>query len=314
MSTLPSEDVTSGKATFWLMLTTLFWGGSFVFNKLGFRDIPPVTFLFLRFLLATLIMAVICLPRFKRLDWQTLRNGFFVGCTLAATNLSFVLGVSGTSASRAGFLNNLFVLLIPLLCLLFWRERLDRWTLAGLLLAMAGLWQLASGGLEGFSRGDVLSTLCALFIAFQVIAVSKVLQGDEDIYLVSLVQFATVALLGGILFMVLPSPPLSFGAVSGGSLVYCAIFPTVISFTLQNNFQRYTTPTKAGLIYTLDPVWSMLGGMTILGERLSGSEWLGCGLIFSAVVLPLAIKRWQERKVGVGREGREVIAEDAGVI
>ncbi|HJV36108.1 DMT family transporter [Geomonas sp.] len=312
MSTLTSEDVHSGKATFWLVLSTVFWGGSFVFNKLGFRDIPPVTFLALRFALATLIMAPLCLPRLGRFNWQTLRNGFFVGCTLAATNLAFVLGVSGTSASRAGFLNNLFVLLIPLLCFLFWRERLDRWTIAGLILAMAGLWQLASGGMEGFNRGDVLSTLCALFIAFQVIAVSKILRGDEDIYLVSLVQFATVALVGGTLWLLLPSRPFSFSAVSAGSLAYCAIFPTVISFTLQNNFQRYTTPTKAGLIYTLDPVWSMMGGMSILGERLSASEWLGCGLIFGAVVLPLSVKRWRERKGGESCEGSEVVAEEAG--
>ena len=287
-----------------LILTTFFWGGSFVFNKLGFRDIPPVTFLFFRFFLATAIMVIICLPRLPRLNRKILRSGLIVGLALAATNLSFVLGVSGTSVSRAGFLNNLFVLLIPLLCFLFWRERFDRWTAAGLLLAMAGLWQLARGGLEGFNRGDLLSTVCALFIALHIIVVSKRLR-DEDIYLVSLVQFATVAAVGGILFLVLPLPPFTVGAVSGFSLVYCAIFPTVICFTLQNAYQRYMTPTQAGLVYTLDPVWSMLGGMAILGERLTEREWIGCGLIFAAVTAPLLVKRLRERRIGIDyRAGR----------
>lgn len=308
MHTKTPQQIQSSKATLWLVLTTLFWGGSFVFNKIGFREIPPVTFLFFRFSLATLIMGLLCLPRLRRFNWLTLRTGMIVGLALAATNLSFVLGVSGTSISRAGFLNNLFVLLIPMLCFLFWRERLDRWTLAGLLLAFGGLWELARGGAEGFSRGDLLSTLCALFIALHIISVSKLLR-DEDIYLVSLVQFATVTAVGGVLFLILPAQPFVISAVSGGSLAYCAIFPTVICFTLQNTYQRYTTPTKAGLIYTLDPVWSMMGGMLLLGERLTSREWIGCGLIFAAVVVPLLVKRLRERHFGIDYRAGSLVAE-----
>lgn len=307
-TTITPEDPRSAKATFWLVFTTMLWGGSFVFSKLGLRDTPPVTFFFLRFALATLLMGVICLPRLRKLDWPVLRAGIIVGITLAATNLCFVLGVNGTSISRAGFLNNLFVLLIPLLCVLFWRERLERATVVGLLLAMAGLWQLARGGAQGFNQGDLLSVLCALFIALQIIAVSKVLR-DEDIYLVSLVQFATVAAVGGILFLLLPSPPLSITVSAAGSLAYCAIFPTVICFTLQNTYQRYTTPTKAGLIYTLDPVWSLIGGMCLLGERLTAREWLGCALTFAAAALPLAAKRWQERQLAARYQAEGVAAE-----
>lgn len=282
-------------ATFWMIVATIFWGGSFVFNKIGFRDIPPVTFLFFRFSLATLIMGAYCLRRLPGLNLTIIRKGAIVGLALAAVNLSFVLGLSGTSASRAGFLNNLFVLVIPLLSFFLWRERVDRWITTGIFLALAGLWQLAWGGAEGFNRGDLLSTLCALFIAIHIILVSRILR-DEDVFLVTLAQFATVATVGAILVAFLPGKPFRLGPASATALLYCAIFPTVICFTLQNTYQRYTTPTKAGLIYTLDPVWSMLGGVLFLGERLSGREWLGCALIFSAVVLPMAIRRYREAK------------------
>jgi drug/metabolite transporter (DMT)-like permease len=281
-----------------LVISTLFWGGSFVFNKLAFREIPPVTFMFLRFSLATLIMGVFCLRRISRINWGIIRKGGMVGFALGIANLSFVLGVNGTTVSRAGFLNNLFVLIIPLLCFFLWRERVDRRTLAGILLALVGLWQLARGGAEGFNRGDLLSTLCALFIAVHIILVSKLLQ-DEDVYLVTLVQFAAVALLGVILVTILPGEAYRIGPVSATALLYCAVFPTIICFTLQNTFQRFTTPTKAGLIYTLDPVWSMMGGVLILGERLSGREWVGCILIFGAVVMPMAIRRYRERRFGI---------------
>jgi drug/metabolite transporter (DMT)-like permease len=295
MTNTAKPNVSPAKVTFILVLTTLLWGGSFVFNKIGFRDIPPVTFMFFRFALATVIMGAFCLPRLARLNRDIITKGVKVGIALSAGNLSFVLGVAGTTVSRAGFLNNLFVLLVPLLCFLRWRERVPRWNIVGILIAMVGLWQLAIGGTAGFSRGDFFSTVCALFISLHIILVSRILH-NEDVYLVTLVQFATVAAVGALLFVCLPAQAFSIGMVSGGALLYCAILPTVVCFTLMNTYQRYSTPTKAGLIYTLDPVWSMLGGMLILGERLSPREWLGCGFIFGAVILPPLIHLlWEKR-------------------
>lgn len=287
--------VSQFKVYFFLILTTIFWGGSFVFNKIGFREIPPITFLAIRFSLATAIMLCFCLPRLHKFNLGTLKRGFLVGIALAATNITFVIGLSGTSATRAGFLNNLFVLFIPLLCFIFWRERLGRGSFAGVMLALAGIWQLAQGGVSGFSRGDLLSTVCAAFIAIHIITVSKVLKND-DVYLVSLVQFATVMVCGWLLMLMFPQPPFRMGVEGAGALAYCAIFPTVICFTLQNHWQRHTTPTQAGLIYTLDPVWSMLGGFLVLGERMTPGEWLGCLLIFSAALLPLTIRFLNEKR------------------
>jgi drug/metabolite transporter (DMT)-like permease len=282
-------------AVFWMVITTVLWGGSFVANKIGFREIPPVTFLFLRFSLATVIMGCLSCRRPGGLNRQIVKKGMLVGLALGAANLTFVLGVNGTSVSRAGFLNNLFVLIIPFLGFFVWRERISRITAIGVILAMAGLWSLAGGGSAGFNRGDFLSTVCALFIALHIISVSRLLK-DEDVYLVTMVQFAVVAL-GGALLTLLFAPPLRpFGALSAGALFYCALFPTVVCFTLQNTWQRYTTPAQAGLIYTLDPLWSMLGGFLLLGERLSLAEWTGCVLIFSGVVVPLLLMRIAERR------------------
>jgi drug/metabolite transporter (DMT)-like permease len=293
--TTTAPAVSPAKVNFYLVLTTLLWGGSFVFNKIAFREIPPVTFMFLRFALATAIMALWCLPRLRKLNLDIVVKGAKVGLALASANITFVLGVAGTTVSRAGFLNNLFVLLIPLICFLRWGERVSRWSILGILLAMIGLWQMASGGAAGFSRGDLLCTVCALFISVHIIMVSKVLH-HEDVYLVTLVQFATVALVGALLCLCLPKAPFKIGVLSAEALLYCAVFPTVVCFTIQNTYQRYSTPTRAGLIYTLDPVWSMLGGMLILGERMSPREWLGCFFIFCAVILPLLIHLLQERR------------------
>jgi len=285
-----------GRVYFFLVLTTLFWGGSFLFTKIGLRGFPPQLFVLVRFALASLIMLMACCNRFKRLDRGVLLRGATVGLALGLTNLSFVFGINGTSISRAGILNNLFVLFIPLITKAIWRDRIGKINMTGIALAVAGIWLLATGGGQGFNRGDLVSTLCAFMIACHIITVSKVLKND-DVYLISLVQFSTVALLAAAACLALPMPPISIDRTAALSVVYCAIFPTVVCFTLQNAYQRYVTPTRAGLIYTLDPVWSLLAGYLVLKERLTSLEWLGCLLIFLAVIIPLGVRFISERRV-----------------
>ena len=285
-----------GQIYFFLILTTFFWGGSFLFTKIGLREIPPQLFVLMRFSLATLIMLLISGPRLRRFNRRTLRRGATVGVTLGLTNLSFAFGVQGTSISRASILNNLFVLFIPLLVKIVWGDRIGRINLAGIVMASVGIWLLATGSSEGFNRGDMISTFCALMIACQIITVSKVLK-DDDVYLVSLVQFATVTLLAGCIVLLLPLPHVTLSRPAYLSVAYCALFPTVLSFTLQNAYQRYVTAIRAGLIYTLDPVWSLFAGFFVLGERLNAREWLGCGIIFMAVVIPMGVRYLFERRM-----------------
>ncbi|HIJ82154.1 MAG TPA: EamA family transporter, partial [Desulfuromonadales bacterium] len=87
---------------FFLLLTTFFWGGSFLFTKIGVATIPPQFFVLSRFILATAIMLTVCSRRLSRLDSGTLIRGMTVGAALGLTNLSFVFGIQGTSISRAG--------------------------------------------------------------------------------------------------------------------------------------------------------------------------------------------------------------------
>lgn len=291
-----------GKVLFYLVLTTFFWGGSFLFSKIGVSYVPPQVFVLIRFGLAAAIMMLVCLPRLGKLDRLTLQRGTVVGVALGVTNLTFVFGVQGTSISRAGVINNLFVLFIPIISKVLFKERIGLLNSMGILLASLGITLLAGGSGEGLNRGDLISTLCALFIAVHIMTVSKVLK-DEDVWLVSMVQFSVVAVIAGLSVLIMPTPHFDLPAPALFSIVYCAIFPTVICFTLQNRYQRYVTPTQAGLIYTLDPVWSLIAGFLFLHERLGPGEWLGCSLIFLAVVLPLLVRFFSESLQAASRAG-----------
>ena len=274
---------------FFLVLTTFFWGGSFLFTKIGVATVPPQVFVLTRFILATLIMLFVCSSRLIKLDSGTFKRGMAVGLALGLTNMSFVYGIQGTSISRAGILNNLFVLFIPVITKVVWHDRIGRVNMAGIALAVVGIVLLATGGGTGFNRGDFFSTFCAFLIACHIISVSKVLKND-DVFLITLVQFATVTLIAGAATLLLPLPAFTFTLPAVLSIIYCAVFPTVFCFTLQNIYQRYVTPTRAGLIYTLDPVWSLIAGFFVLGERLNSIEWIGCGIIFLAALLPLLFR------------------------
>ena len=292
----PPKSPAMTRVYFFLVLTTLFWGGSFLFTKIGVTTIPPQLFVLSRFILATLIMLAVCATRLKKLNYGTITRGMAVGVALGLTNLSFVFGIQGTSISRAGILNNLFVLFIPLITKIVWRDRIGRVNMAGIALAVAGIGLLATSGGSGFNRGDLLSTFCAFMIACHIISVSKVLK-DDDVFLITLVQFGTVSLIAATATLLLPLPAFTVTTPAILSVVYCAVLPTVFCFTLQNIFQRYVTPTRAGLIYTLDPVWSLIAGFFVLGERLNSREWIGCCIIFMAALLPLLFRLSRESRL-----------------
>jgi len=150
-----------GQVLFLLILTTFFWGGSFLFTKIGAQELPPSLFVLLRFSLASLLMVLLCLPRLRRLNRVIIMRGLIVGSALAISNLTFAVGVKGTSISRAGVLNNLFVLFIPLIARILWKDRIGPAHLSGIIMACAGIGLLAGGGSAGFSQGDIISTLCA---------------------------------------------------------------------------------------------------------------------------------------------------------
>ena len=122
MTTPASPPV--NRVYFFLVLTTLLWGGSFLFTKIGVSAIPPQLFVLTRFTLATTIMLLVCSTRLKNMNTGILTRGMIVGIALGLTNMSFVFGIQGTSISRAGILNNLFVLFIPVITKIVWRDRI----------------------------------------------------------------------------------------------------------------------------------------------------------------------------------------------
>ena len=68
-------------------------------------------------------------------------------------------------------------------------------------------------------------------------------------------------------------------------ILYCGLISAGLGYTLQMIGQKYTEPTKASLIMSLEAVFAVIAGALLLRERMSPRELLGCAVMFAAIVL-----------------------------
>jgi drug/metabolite transporter (DMT)-like permease len=207
-------------------------------------------------------------------------------------------GLLTTTAGNAGFITSLYVVIVPFVMLIAWRERPGWLAVLAALLAAVGAFLLSTGGGFRLGSGDVLELVGALFWSFHVVLLGKFAYKFDAIsfsagqlLLGSLLNFAAAGLFerSGI---ALPLPLL-------GAIVYTAVVSLGLGYTLQIWGQKHTPPTDAAIILSLESVFAVLGAWLVLDERLSPVQILGCVIILAAVILSQA-KGWGK----IALEGR----------
>lgn len=276
-----------------LLATAAIWGAAFVAQRAGAESLPPFAFNGLRFLLGSvLLVPVVALFRlFSRAPaaFPPLRahllpallcgTFLFLGSSLQQS------AMSTTDPGKAGFLTALYILLVPLLRLLF-GQPLRPLHLFCALLGTAGMALLClADGFGPLLPGDFLLLLCALAFAGHILAVDR-LAPALDPLLLSCLQFAVVGFLSlpFLLFKEGFPPPAAFRAAAVPFL-YAAVCSCAIAYTLQVVAQRHTDPTIASLIMCLESVFALLAGMLLLHEHHTVRELAGCALLFAAILL-----------------------------
>ncbi len=274
-----------------LLVCALIWGGSFIVIKNGLADASVFVFVALRFALATLAMGMISLVALRRRAPGMLRAGMLLGGIMFAGYALETAGLQMTSASKAAFITGSSVVWVPLLSAAFGLRRINRWIWAGALAAFGGLYFLAvpPEGLGGLNRGDVLVALCAVAFATQIIAVGKYTR-KYSVRALNTVQSGMTAALAGAAIPLLgrlhwETPRVAWNAGLAGALFYTAILSTALAFVLQFWAQRYTTPSHTAIVFSLQPVFAALCGWMVAGEKLTGREFLGAGMIFGGILL-----------------------------
>ena len=284
---------------FFLFLTALIWGTAFVAQRLGSEYVEPFTYLAWRSWAAVLFLA----PLVRVMDHFSDRRGIdnrrpktvsdrrllivggcLSGFMLWAACAAQQIGIAHTTASKAGFITALYVVIVPLLSI-FIRKRPSVQIWACVALALIGLYLLcmktASLRLE---YGDAWELACAFFFAVEILLVSYYCSRVDPVRL-SFVQFLVVAILSTILMLLIEHPTVDGLRLALPSILYAGIFSSGIAFTLQIIGQVGVNATVASLVMSLESVFSALSGWLILHERMSPRELSGAALMFLAIAL-----------------------------
>lgn len=275
-----------GTAEFLLLTVTVFWGGTFPLVKEAIADLPVLAFLWVRFALAALLLALLANSKLLTLDRRGLRRGVLLGTLLFFSYLFQTFGLQWTTSTNTGFLTGLNVVWVPLLAGPLLHKSPAFGARIGVIIAFAGLVLLTWQSPWQFNPGDLLVFVCSIFIALHILGLDAWTGGYNGLALTT-VQIATMALLAffGSLVFEPVTWPRSWGGHLVVALVVCSVFATVYAFWVMTTFQRLTTPTRAALIYTLEPVFAAIASVWLLAETLSALAWCGGVLIVLGMIV-----------------------------
>ena len=259
------------------------WGLTFVMVQDAIAMLPTMAFLAYRFLAAAALMALVFRRPLLRLDADGWRAGLLMGAFLTAGYICQTLGLEHTSASNAGFITGLFVVLTPVLGAVALGQRISGVAWAAAAVSALGLYLLSGAG-GGFRlRGDGLVLLCALAFAAHILATARGVERHETggLVVVQLLVCGVSCLAIGAVAGDLEIPR---GGTVWSALVVTALVASALGFFVQTFAQRHAPPARTALILASEPAFAGLFGYLLADERLSAVSWAGAGLILAAIV------------------------------
>jgi drug/metabolite transporter (DMT)-like permease len=295
------------KADLLLLLVALIWGGAFVAQKDVLAHIGSFTFVAARFALSALLV----LP----LAWREQRQANQAGASIARRTagdlvllcVAFAVavlaqqgGIEKTSITNAGFLTGLYVLFVPVICRVLYRERLSALIFPAALLSVIGVFLLSGGTMTSLSSGDMLVLLCAGGFALQVTLVGRIMARVKAPFRLCFIQYAAVAAVSGIGALVFEHPAPENILQAWGPIIYAGAISGGIAYTLQVVAQQYTPAADSAVILSGEAVFAAFAAALLNGERLTGLGALGCGLIILAILMvefgPFLLMRLREHQ------------------
>lgn len=276
-----------------LLVAALIWGSAFVAQRFGAEHMAFASFTAVRHALGALVLLVVVAvfdrggrrTRTERASlWRAaLLPGLGVGVALSGGSLLQQAGLETTTAGNAGFITGMYMVFIPIVSWVVFRQRTGRWTWLGAALGLTGLYLLSVRANFSVNTGDLLVLGCAVFWTGHILALERL--GSLDPFRLCVVQFATCAVVSLVVAVVMEPTPLSGVTQTLGPLAYAAFLSTGVGFTLQVVGQRDAPASHAALIMALEAVFAALGGALVLGERMDLRGFVGAALMLVAVIV-----------------------------
>lgn len=285
---------------FLLVLGTAFWGLSYSITKLAIGRHSPYLFLFYRFLLATLVLAVVFIKQLKTVKKGDILTGLILAIPLMLGIALQIVGITYTSASQCAFVAGTTVIIIPILKLVLYRKAAPVKIWLAAIIALAGLFIISvKDGLK-VSTGDLFTIAGAIGFAVYMLQVEKQ-AAIKNIIPTIVPMFAGCALLSfGLALTETKTSWLPNDHTFWGGVIFCALFSTAYMYTISNISQRHISAERVAIIYLFEPVFGAIGAFFILGENLTWRLLFGGALIFAATLITeLKARPIKNDKLGV---------------
>jgi drug/metabolite transporter (DMT)-like permease len=276
------------KADALLLLTAAIWGFAFVAQRAGLEYVGPFTYNAVRFALGGIsLMPLLTLKTNKReipglKGWNILYYGALAGFALFLGSSFQQVGLQYTTAGKAGFITGLYVIIVPVLGLL-WGNKAGKGVWLGALLAVAGLYFLSVEGGFAINVGDMLVLVCAFFFAVHVLMIGWLSPKFNAVRL-SIIQFFTTSLLSFVVALFYEEIILSDIIEATIPIVYGGVFSAGVAYTLQVVAQKDAPGAHAAIILSLESVFAVLGGWMLLSEDVTVRILVGCGLMLGGML------------------------------
>ena len=271
---------------FLLILVALCWGSTFIIIKNAINDLPVFTFLFLRFLLASILLSPFLIIKNKFINTKSISAGIFLGFLLFLLFAFQTVGLAYTKASVAAFITGAYIIFTPIFSIIILHKKPYKTSIYGVIIAFIGLFFITYEKDYTISKGMIYLILNAIFLALHLVYVDKYSR-TYNIFILTTIQFITMTALSLLcIFFVgdnIISSKFTFNALFG--IVYTAIFASVIAYLIQIGMQRFTTPTKTAIMFTAEPLSAPFFSYFIGGEILNMHQLFGAALIVTSIIV-----------------------------
>ncbi|NOR46015.1 MAG: EamA family transporter [Candidatus Delongbacteria bacterium] len=277
-----------------LIIINLLWASTFIFGKVLLEDhnLPVSLIISFRFIVAGITVWLIFRKKIS-FSKNVVIKGSIIGGINGLAMIFQLVGLQYTSASNSGFLTATYILLLPFVEKLFWKNKIKKTVILSVTTAFVGVYLLSVSdiGTFNFNIGDIYTIACGVTFAFQVMFISHFTK-EENLYSLIFIQFIASAIMG---FGYLAYEVFVFGVEIDiaamldptiiSSLVFLAIFATFIPFSLQFYVQKRISPTAAGLAYLMEPIFTVILAVIFLSEGFGWQTFFGILLILSGILM-----------------------------
>ena len=277
------------------ILAAFIWGTAFVAQSVSTDFVEPFTFNTLRSFIAFAVLFFVARIFKKRREKNPnaekktgtradlIKGGICCGVLLAIASNLQQLGLGETSAGKAGFITALYVVLVPVFGL-FLKKKVSLPVWISVALSVVGLYLLCITQDFAIVISDFYIFLCAIFFAIHILCIDHFVEKVDGVEL-SCVQFLVAGIVAGGLMLAFEHPEWENILHCLGPILYVGVFSSGVAYTLQILSIDGSDPTVVTILLSLESVFSVLAGAVILGDKMSGREYLGCVIMFAAVLL-----------------------------